>query len=74
MFFQPGQFTPGDSWHYSDGETVHRFYMQSSDASADDPADGSIGHAVSEDMLRWTVLPPRDLKGLPDPESPNENG
>ena len=65
MVFKPEKLNPGDSWHYSDGERVHRFYMQGSGASPDDPADGSIGHAVSEDMLHWTVLPPAILKGPP---------
>ncbi len=64
MYFDPEHYRVGDSWQYSDGRAVHSFYMQSS-GDPSDPADGSIGHGISEDMLHWTLLPPAVLKGPP---------
>lgn len=64
MFFNPEKFCMGDSWQYSDGETVHSFYLQW--RQFDDMSDsesGSVGHAVSHDMICWKELSPALIKG-----------
>lgn len=65
MYFKPKKFSIGDTWQYSDGHSVHAFFMQGAGANEEDLLDGSIGHAVSEDMLQWQVLPAAIQRGLP---------
>ncbi len=65
MYYQPEKFGIGDTWQYSDGHSVHAFYLQGNGANRDDLLDGSIGHAVSTDMLHWNVLPAALQRGEP---------
>ena len=59
MSFEPKDFYLGDTWQCSDGENVHCFYLQNREHdSRTDLIGGSIGHAVSKDMMHWTELPP----------------
>lgn len=69
MYFQPDKYAVGDTWHYSDGHSVHAFFMQGSGDNPDDLLDGSLGHVISEDMLQWRSLPAaleRGIKGSYD--------
>jgi beta-fructofuranosidase len=55
----PGQWV-WDSWFVFDGERHHAFYLQASRALGDPERrhnNPSIGHAVSDDLTNWTVLP-----------------
>lgn len=64
MFYRPKDQQLGDTWQYSDGSSVHTFFLQW--RKIDDHTDresGSIGHLVSEDLLHWRELAPALLKG-----------
>jgi len=55
----PGQWV-WDSWFIRDGEDVHVFYLQASKALLDHERrhrNVTVGHAVSQDLLNWTILP-----------------
>lgn len=55
----PGQWV-WDSWFAFDGERHHVFYLQASRALGDPERrhnNPSIGHAVSDDLVNWQVLP-----------------
>lgn len=55
----PGQWV-WDSWFVFDGERHHAFYLQASRALGDPERrhnNPSIGHAVSDDLVNWQVLP-----------------
>jgi beta-fructofuranosidase len=58
-----------DFWTVSDGPTHHIFYLQAP-RSLGDPElrhwNASIGHAVSEDLSAWRVLPDALTPGAPD--------
>ena len=50
MNFKPEKYHLGDTWHYSDGENVHAFYMRNiSFDNTEEPESGSLGHAVHRD-------------------------
>lgn len=53
MYFKPSKYQIGDTWQYSDDKRVHSFYLQGNGSVWEDRLDGSLGHAVSEDMLTW---------------------
>ena len=64
MFYSPEGYTIGDTWQYSCGPVVHAFFLQW--RGFDDMSDtesGSIGHIVSDDMLKWTELPCALVRG-----------
>ena len=64
MFYKPEDQTLGDTWQYSDGGSVHTFFLQWRRIDdINDRESGSIGHIVSDDMLHWRELPPALLKG-----------
>jgi beta-fructofuranosidase len=48
-----------DSWHADDGEHLHLFYLQAP-RSLGDPHlrhwNATVGHAISDDLRRWTVV------------------
>ena len=49
-----------DFWFAEDGPDVHVFYLQAPRSLADPDArhrHATVGHAVSPDLVRWTVLP-----------------
>jgi len=55
----PGQWV-WDSWFVRDGEDVHVFYLQASKGLLDPERrhrNVSVGHAVSQDLSNWKVLP-----------------
>lgn len=55
----PGQWI-WDSWFAFDGERHHAFYLQASRALQDPERrhnNPSVGHAVSDDLVNWQVLP-----------------
>jgi beta-fructofuranosidase len=48
-----------DSWYVQDGQTTHAFYLHASRALGDPNRRHRhpiIGHAVSDDLMTWTVL------------------
>ena len=48
-----------DSWHADDGEHLHLFYLQAPRSLGDPDLrhwHASVGHAVSADLRRWTVV------------------
>lgn len=55
----------GDTWEYSDGERVHAFMLQCQQAGRPDAGKqaGAVGHAVSEDLLRWEPCPAAIVPG-----------
>ena len=64
MSYKPEKYNIGDTWQVSDGKKVHSFYLQglNNDCFSDD-GSGSIGHAVSEDLIHWDELPPALKRG-----------
>jgi beta-fructofuranosidase len=55
----PGQWV-WDSWFIKDGNDTHVFYLQASRGLGDSERrhrNVSVGHAVSNDLINWTVLP-----------------
>ncbi len=49
-----------DFWFASNGDEVHVFYLQAPRSLRDQQArhhNATVGHAVSVDLSRWTVLP-----------------
>jgi len=55
----PGQWV-WDSWFVRDGADFHVFYLQASRGLLDPERrhrNVSVGHAVSKDLINWTVLP-----------------
>ena len=49
-----------DFWFAEDGEDIHIFYLQADKALGDPEKrhwNVSVGHAVSTDMINWTILP-----------------
>lgn len=64
MFFKPKDQQMGDTWQCSDGKAVHTFFLQWRELDdRNDAESGSIGHAVSEDMISWHQLPHALVKG-----------
>lgn len=64
QLFMPERYTMGDTWQISDGNKVHTFFLQWK--NIDDTSNrhsGSIGHAVSADLLTWEQLPDALLPG-----------
>jgi beta-fructofuranosidase len=52
MFVHPGNHI-GDAWYFVNDDEVHMFYLT-------DPTAGgssSVGHAVSNDLMHWRILP-----------------
>ena len=49
----------GDAWYYVDdrADTVHMFYL-AWPRDADGPTSTFIGHAVSQDLVKWETLSP----------------
>lgn len=59
-----------DSWYAFDGELHHAFYLRASRALGDPIRRHShpyVGHAVSSDLVSWTVL--ADALALSEPEA-----
>ena len=49
-----------DSWYADDGENFHVFFLRASRALLDSERRhfrASIGHAISKDLINWTLLP-----------------
>lgn len=66
MNFKPEKNKMGDTWQFSDGDTIHTFFLQwNNDDDRSDPMSGSIGHITSHDMVHWNKLPPALIKGHP---------
>ena len=66
MSYKPNseEYKIGDTWQFSDGEKVHSFYLQGiKNDYLDDDVSGSLGHAVSDDLLHWVELPPALKRG-----------
>lgn len=64
MFFKPKDQLMGDTWQYSDGNTVHTFFLQWRELDdMNDAESGSVGHIVSDDMINWRQLPHALVKG-----------
>ena len=62
-----------DFWFAQDGEDVHIFYLQA-DTSLNEPElrhwHVSIGHAVSQNLRDWTILPDALRPSVHHPEAP----
>lgn len=57
-----------DFWHVEAGGDHHLFYLQAPRALGDPELrhwSVSIGHAVSDDLMRWSVLPDALVPGAP---------
>lgn len=49
-----------DSWYVDDGHRYHVFYLQAPSSLSEEAQrhlNVSIGHAVSQDLTAWEVLP-----------------